>query len=203
MACELILFDLGGVVVHADSDRLIHHAAQLAGKPFEEVQQTVYHDELLLPFELGRIRPEAYYDGLKTKLKLRWTYEQFVRAWNDIFAENEDVTWVLRRLRERHKLVALTNTNALHIEHLKATMPSLELFHDLIASCDVGLRKPDPLIYQLALERSGLNERPQAVVYIDDRPDLVEAGRSVGLMAIRFKNAQQLEQDLRDIGLNI
>ena len=201
MVYQLALFDLGGVVVHFDSDRLVHQASQLIGKSFDDVHQAVYDKELLLPFELGQIRPQAYYEGLKTKLKLPWTYEQFVRIWNDIFSENQDVAWLLRRLKERHKLVALTNTNELHISHMKRSIPSLALFHHIIASCDVGLRKPDPQIYRVALERAGV--QPREAIYVDDRPELVEAGRSVGLAAIRFESLPQLEHDLRQLGLNV
>ena len=199
MAYELVIFDLGGVVVEVESDRLVHQVAQLTGRSFEDVQAEVYHEELLLPFELGRITAPAYYEGLQRRLKLPWTYEQFVRAWNGIFRENEDVTRLIEQLRHRHKLIALSNTNVLHLNYIKEHVPSLAALHDWIASCEVGLRKPDSGIYELALERMGV--APHAAVYIDDRPELVEAGRRVGLTAIRFQNGRQLEQDLRAAGV--
>lgn len=201
MLYQLVIFDVGGVVVDMESDRLVHQVSQLLGRSFEEVQKAIYHEELLLPFELGRISPTAYYEGLKKRLKLRWTYEQFVRAWNDIFRENAEVTEILQRLRKRHRLIALTNTNMLHLDYLKAAFPSLSVLEDWVASCDVGLRKPDPEFYQLALARSGV--RASQAVYVDDRPELVEAGRGVGLTAIRFENSRQLEQDLQSIGLQL
>lgn len=201
MRYTLVMCDVGGVVVHFDTDRVIHQVSQLIGRPFDEVQRVVYDHELLLPFELGRITPHAYYEGLTAKLKLRWTYEQFVRAWNDIFRENADVTEILQRLRKRHRLIALTNTNMLHLDYVKAAFPSLSVLEDWVASCDVGLRKPDPEFYQLALARSGV--RASQAVYVDDRPELVEAGRGVGLTAIRFESSRQLEQDLQSIGLQL
>ena len=201
MAYELVIFDLGGVAVEFDSDRLVHQVSQLIGRSFEDVHAAVYHEELLLPFELGRIKPQEYYEGLKGRLRLPWTYDQSVLAWNDIFRENRDVTQLMQRLGKHHKLTALTNTNTLHITHIKATIPSLSIFDDWVASCDVGLRKPDPAIYQLAVKRAGV--RPEAAVYIDDRPELVEAGRRVGLTAIRCENGAQLERDLRALGLTI
>ena len=201
MLYQLVLFDLGGVVVEVESDRLVHQVAQLLGRPFEEVQQAIYHEELLLPFELGRISATAYYEGLKKRLKLRWTYGQFVRAWTGIFTENTDVTILMQRLRKRHRLMALTNTNALHLDHIKASFPSLAVLEDWVASCDVGLRKPDPQFYFLALERARV--RPSEAVYVDDRPELVEAGRAIGLTAVHFENGRQLEQDLQAIGFNV
>lgn len=201
MLHKLVLFDLGGVVVEVESDRLVLQVAQLLGRPFDEVQAAVYHEELLLPFELGRIRARAYYEGLKAKLKIPWTYEQFVLAWNGIFRENKDVTFIMERLRRRHTLMALTNTNELHLGFIQKTVTSLGMLTDWIASCDVGVRKPDPQIYLLALERA--KAKPSEAVYVDDRPEMVEAGRGLGLHAIRFENSRQLEQDLQAIGLNL
>lgn len=200
MGYQLVVFDLGGVAVEVESDRLVHQVAQLLGRTFEEVQAAIYHEELLLPFELGRIMPQVYYEGLKARLRLPWTYEQFVQAWNGIFRENVEVTSLMRRLRGHHKLMVLTNTNVLHLEHIKRTVASLSIIEDWVASCEVGLRKPDPQIYQLALERVGT--RPEAAVYIDDRPELVEAGRSVGLTGIRFETSWQLADDLRSLGID-
>jgi putative hydrolase of the HAD superfamily len=201
MRYSLVLCDVGGVVVHFDSDRVVHQMSQLIGRPFDEVQRVVYDQELLFPFELGRITPRAYYEGLKARLKLHWTYEQFVRAWNDIFTEDQGVAWLLGRLRERYRLLAITNTNELHINHMRAMLPSLSLFEALIASCEVGLRKPDPQIYLLALERAGA--RPHEAVYVDDRPELVDAARSLGLAGVRFEDSRQLEHDLRQLGFNM
>ncbi len=201
MDYQLVMFDMGGVAVEVESDRLVHQVAQLLGRPFEEIQQGVYHQDLLLPFELGRISARAYYEGLKSALKLPWTYERFVAAWSDIIRENVDVTRIMHRLRNHHRLIALTNTNELHLAHLRNTIPALSVIQDWVASCEVGLCKPDPQIYFLALKRSGM--RPRQAVYIDDRPEMVAAGQSIGLTGIRFENAEQLEEDLQSIGLNL
>ena len=201
MTYELVIFDLGGVVVEVESDRLIHQLAQLLGRSFEEVQRAIYHEDLLLPFELGRISATTYYDGLKGRLRLPWTYEQFVRSWNDTIRENPDVVAIAKRLKIHHRLVALSNTNELHLQHMKTTIPSLSMLERWVASCEVGCRKPEPEIYRLALAQ--VRVRPQAAIYIDDRPELVEAGRAAGLTAVRCENSRQLEQELRSLGLNI
>ncbi|MBI3009884.1 MAG: hypothetical protein HYY57_02745 [Candidatus Omnitrophica bacterium] len=151
-----VLSDLGGVVVEFDTDRVVHYIAQAAGRSFDDVQQAVYHKERLLPFELGQIQPEAYYEGLRSQLRLSWSYDQFVRFWNDIFTENRPVSRLLQKLRSRMRLFALSNTNVLHLDHIKNRILSPSLFHEWIASCDVGLRKPDPRIYRL----DGIHRRP-------------------------------------------
>ena len=200
MSYQAVLCDLGGVVVEFDADRLVHQVAQLVGRSFDEVQRVVY-DEALLQFEIGRISPRTYYEGLRIKLCLPWSYEQFVAFWNNIFSEKRESTALIQRLQHRCTLIALTNTNALHLQHVKATIPSLGFFHDWVASCDVGCRKPDPQIYRLALARAKVPAH--AVLYIDDRPEMVEAGRAVGLTAIRFESGWQLEQELRALGFPV
>lgn len=188
-------------MVEVDSDRLVHQAAQLTGKTFDDVQKVVYQQDILLPFELGKISPQEYFERLKAALKLRWTYEQFSRAWTEIFRENIDTTAILARLKKRHKLFALTNTNVLHLEWIQRNVPSLQCFDGWIASCDAGMRKPDPEFYQHALKVTGA--RPEQTIYIDDRPEMVEAGKGAGLIALRFQSAKQLEQDLQAVGAHI
>jgi putative hydrolase of the HAD superfamily len=197
----LVLSDLGGVVVEFDADKLVHHIAQLLGRTFDDVHQAVYSKELLLPFEVGRITPEAYYEGLKARLQLTWTYPQFVRFWNDIFIEIPATTAILRQLRRHHRVVALSNTNTLHLEYIKRFVLPPDLFHDWIGSCDVGCRKPDPKIYELALARE--NVPPHEVLYIDDRPEMVAGGKAKGLNALLFRGAEQLLADLRALGVEI
>ena len=200
MPYELVLCDLGGVVVEVESDRLVHHAAQTLGRTFEEVHAAVYSAELLLPFELGQITARQYYDGLTRALKLPWTYEQFARVWSDIFREQPGMAPLMQRLKRRHAIVALSNTNELHLGHIKANFPQLSaVFVDWVASCEVGCRKPDRKIYELALKRA--KKAAKHAIYIDDRPELVEAGRAVGLTAIRFESAAQLEQELLRLGV--
>ena len=198
-AYRLGIFDLGGVVVDVESDRLVHQVAQIVGCSFEQVQEVVYHPELLLPFELGWMTPEAYFDGLRQRLKLPWSYERFVAAWNDVFREKTDVTAIAQQLHQRYQLIALSNTNVLHLAYIRRQVSSLSVLADWVASCDVGLRKPDPAFYQLALKRIGV--RPQEVFYIDDRPEMVEAGQRLGLTAMRFETSQQLQQELRHYGI--
>jgi epoxide hydrolase-like predicted phosphatase len=62
----------------------------------------------------------------------------------------------------------------------------MDLFDDVVDSCDVGLRKPDPAIYRLACERLGV--APEAAVFLDDTRRHVEGARQVGLHAILVRD---------------
>ena len=202
MHYEVVFFDLGGVVVDVESDRLMLQVSQLVGKSLDEVQAVVYNKELMVPFETGHLSPKQFYEGLKARLGLSWSYEVFEKTWSAIFTEKKDVTYIMERLRKYHRLVTLSNTNVLHVDWLKKNIPALTLlFHDWVVSCDAGFRKPDPRIYEAALKQAGI--LPHQAVYVDDRFELVEAGRSLGMKGIHFQDSRQLEHELQAMGLNL
>jgi epoxide hydrolase-like predicted phosphatase len=57
--------------------------------------------------------------------------------------------------------------------------------------------KPDPRIYQLALERLGA--KPEEAVFLDDFRRNVEAARSIGMAAIHFTQPEQSLDELKEL----
>ena len=72
-------------------------------------------------------------------------------------------------------------------------------FRDILVSGEVGLTKPDPAIYALALTRFG--HAPGEALFIDDRQDNVEAAGRCGFVAHRFADAATLRAVLQEHGL--
>ena len=72
-------------------------------------------------------------------------------------------------------------------------------FSTFFSSCYLRTCKPHPRIYQMALDVS--QRQPQECVFIDDRPLNLETPRQLGMHAVQFLNAAQLENDLRRLGL--
>jgi len=201
MAFQLVIFDVGGVLVRLETQRIVHKLAQETKQPAEALERIVTDPKLIEPFELGRSSPKQFFDQLNNRLKLSWGFDQFVEAWNSILSENTDATWLLQRLRERYTLAALSNTNALHDEYIRRSFPVLSLIHHWIVSYQVGLRKPEPEIYQLTLRQADVP--PHAAVFIDDTEEHVVVARRLGLMAIHFSDGLRLERELRAAGLHV
>ena len=84
---------------------------------------------------------------------------------------------------EGYRTAIVTNNLAEFSEHWLKTLPLDELFDTVIDSSQVGVRKPDPRIFELALERLGGVEAERAV-FLDDFPGNVEAARRVGMTGI-------------------
>lgn len=99
-----------------------------------------------------------------------------------------------------YKLGVLSNTISAHVEYPKS-QGLFDPFLVTIFSHEVGVRKPDPTIYQLALDRLGSN--PKQSVFIDDLLENVQAAISLGIHGIVFTNDTQLRKDLANLGINM
>ncbi len=76
----------------------------------------------------------------------------------------------------------LTNNAREFAEFWRPMLPLDELFDDVVDSSEVGLRKPDPRIYALAVERLGV--APGEALFVDDAPGNVRGARAAGLEAV-------------------
>ena len=72
-----------------------------------------------------------------------------------------------------------------------------DVFDEMIISAEVGLMKPDPRIYHLALDKLGV--QPGESVFLDDVLVNVEAARSVGMSAIQFTQPEKALEELNAI----
>jgi len=107
---------------------------------------------------------------------------------------------VLEELAARgRRLYALTNFSHETWPVARARFDFLGRFEDVVVSGEVGLVKPDPRIYRLAIERCRLD--PARTVFVDDLPANVAAARAEGLHGVHFTTAERLREDLRALGV--
>ena len=98
-------------------------------------------------------------------------------------ASREDVVAFGKELKTSGLATALVTNNAAEFrEHWTKAIPIDELFHHVIDSSEVGLRKPDPRIFELALERMGT--AAERTVFLDDFHGNVDAAADVGIRGI-------------------
>ena len=76
----------------------------------------------------------------------------------------------------------LTNNAAEFAEMWRPLLPLEELFDDVVDSCEVGMRKPDARIFELALERLGTEA--DRTLFVDDAPGNIAGAEAVGLRTV-------------------
>jgi len=108
---------------------------------------------------------------------------------------------LMKRLKTSgYRVYALTDNVTEIVEHLKTTYDFWPLFDGTTVSADLGMLKPQPEIYEALLSQHSL--QANETVFLDDMPHNVAGAQQQGIHAIQFFNAEQCEQDLKQLGLH-
>ena len=105
----------------------------------------------------------------------------------------------MRDLRRRGFRMALLTNNVREWEpHWRAKLPEIdEIFEVVVDSAFVGMRKPDPEIYTLTLERLGDGVEPADCLFVDDVDVNCETAASLGMHAVHYRDADQAIAEIR------
>ena len=149
-------------------------------------------------FDLGRLTATAFFRAAERAAGLpRLADDVWIPAWRDIFTPVPAALSALGRLEPDVVPVLVSNTNALHWEGVLRVAPELPRLVPLRAlSFEVGAAKPDPAHFYAALARAGA--RAEDALYADDRPELVEAARTLGIDAFVVTDPDLLASELLD-----
>jgi glucose-1-phosphatase len=197
-----VIFDLGRVLVDFDHRISADKISTLADKDPKEAYDLFFNSDLIQSFEEGKVSPKDFFAEVKKRLGFKISFEEFLPIWNDIFFltdENKRVYQLSRRLKKDYKVALLSNVNILHFEHLKNNFPLFDAFGNIFASYEIGFIKPDPRIYQKAID--SLKCLPHEIFYTDDREELIDAAKNIGLRGFVYKGFERLKQDLASCGI--
>ena len=124
-SADVLLFDIGRVVLDIDFNRVVTSWAGHAGCAPADLASRFVVDDSFKHHEVGRIDDAAFFHNLRTSLGIGITDEQFLEGWNAIFAgEMPDISRLLARAAKRLPLYAFSNTNNAHVEYFsKACAP--------------------------------------------------------------------------------
>lgn len=136
-------------------------------------------------FETGRVDVPTYIEWALDALGSPATPAEFTTAWQQIFTPNEPMWRRVRQLAaEGHRLILFSNTNAIHCPWIFEQFPEFALFPEAVLSYDIGFIKPQPEIYQYAIDTFGL--LPSETLYIDDLAPNIAAGRDFGFRCFQY-----------------
>lgn len=114
----------------------------------------------------------------------------FGEAYFSHLRPNHELIAYMRSVRERGLRMAILTNNVREWEPLwRAKLPVDEIFHEVVDSAWVGMRKPDPAIYEETLRRLDL-EAPDCVL-VDDTEVNCRAAEELGMTAVWFRSNRQ------------
>lgn len=186
---KAVIFDCFGVIY---TSAVTVAFDDLGGNKLSDT--SFYHDALKLR-SLGRIdRSEMntiIADGLGVQPQ-QWQDRVDAHTGRD-----ERMMKLIKDVRSTRKTALMSNIGRGSVNTYFSPAEQEEYFDAVIASADVGLIKPDPQIYALAMKELGLDA--QQIVFIDDTPGFVQAARDLGMGGIVFKDYTQCVSDLQEL----
>ena len=199
---KTLIFDLGKTIVPFDLQRGFQAISAFGNSGVEEIAARVRNTDLVRQFESGGIEPRDFVRAMNTHLGMDVSFEQFSGAWTAIFLPETLIPEAfLAALHERYRLLLLSNTNAIHFEMVAEAYPLLRHFDEFILSYKVGAMKPDPAIYQAALEKAQCS--PEECFFTDDIVEYVKAAKALGIDAVQFQGFEDLQSELRQRGVSV
>ncbi len=197
-----LFLDLGGVLLTNGWD---HHARASAASAFglDAAEFDERHRQVFDAYEVGKISLATYLDLVvfdRPRPFTRAAFTAFMFAQSRPYPEMLDL---IRALKTRHgiKVVAVSNEGRELAEHRIQAFCLADVVDVFVVSGFVHYRKPDPDLFQLALD---VAQAPRdRVVYVEDRPVFVEAAERLGIRSLRHVSFEATRAALAALGLGL
>jgi putative hydrolase of the HAD superfamily len=200
-SADVLLFDLGRVVLDVDFARVMHVWAGHAGCQPADLAARFIVDDSFKHHEIGKIDDTAFFQNLRHSLGISISDAQFLEGWNAIFAgEMPGIAPMLARAAARMPLYAFSNTNPPHVMHFtKAYADVLGHFREIYLSSSIGLRKPELEAYQHVVNAIGVPA--SRIVFFDDSADNIAGARAYGLTAVHVRSSEDVAGAFAALGI--
>lgn len=200
MAIEIVLFDLGGVLIELAD---IRSMGRYFGKhPEEEVWRRWLGCPWVRRFERGHCSADEFARGMVESWSMETSPETFLDAFvrwpRGLMPGARELT---QAARARIPIGCLSNTNVLHAERHASEEAVYALFDHRFLSHELGLVKPDREIFEHVLGDLGC---PAAsVLFLDDNQINVDGARTAGLRAERTRGLAEVRSALARHGIEL
>ena len=194
---KTIIFDLGGVLVHLDWDKVCAPLASLSGQTYDAAMAEVQNGPIVELSMLGHLTPGEFHQALCAKINADIPFDPFIDIWNGILSADDDMASFVEDLGSEHTLALASNTDAIHLAFAREHFGVMGAFEQSFLSYEMGLLKPDPAYFHHVLY--GLWASPENCVFIDDRPENVRSARNVGIKGLVFESIDKLKSDLESV----
>ncbi len=189
-AVRAVLWDLGGVILRTMDWGPRSRWEERLGLPHMQLTRLVFESDASRRATLGQASDDDVWDSVAEALQLDPVTRDQLRR--EYFAHDKIDTALMefiRGLRRHVRVGMITNAWPGVRRYLETEFQIADAFDPLIVSAEVGIAKPDPRIYQLALERIGVDA--SAAVFVDDFEANVIGARWAGMQAVQFSSTPQ------------
>ncbi|KAF2332449.1 HAD-IA family hydrolase [Flavobacterium daemonense] len=192
---DTIIFDFGDIFINLNKQETISGLQKLGMTEWSSEM-----DRLNLLFETGDVSYDDFVGGFQKELP-NASLEEILAAWNAVLADFPSYRLdFLKELSKKYRLFLLSNTDAIHIATFEKTVgirfytDFYNCFEKVYFSFEMGLRKPNPKIYQVLLDKHNLV--PENTLFVDDKTENTDSAATLG---IKVWNLQVGKEDVVDL----
>ena len=196
-----MISDFGGVLTTPLLDSFVAFQDQtgISGETLGRAMQRIAERDGAHPlFELekGNLTEPAFLaqvsEALGPELGHRPEMHRFKEIYFEALKPNEPMIELMRELRARGYRMALLTNNVREWEpYWRSMLPVDDIFEVVIDSGFVGMRKPEPEIYELTLERLGDGIDASDCLFVDDVGVNIQTARELGMATVHFRGSEQ------------
>ncbi len=183
---------MGGVIINIDPSRTLEQFQRIYPGNFLERFRQQDVQEILHGFETGKYDGIEFQENLQQVFEFQMPTEEFVRIWNLTLLDTppERIS-LIQQLSTEFRVFLLSNTNPTHMKTYFNQMAEEEemwfpdLFEKAYLSYNMGLRKPDPAIFQTVLDEQVL--KPEETLFLDDTLEHLVSAQSLGIQTLQIQ----------------
>ena len=209
---KVLLFDLGGVIIDIDPSITINALKSMSKKSSEDFNALDYkyykEESSLLNFffeyEKGNINDDKFRNGIRKFANLDLSNNKIDHIWNYVIVKiNKDLLDVVLSLKNRYKIMILSNTNFIHKVYYDKLVVDIygktlkQLFDKVFYSFEIRSRKPELEIYQKVIDKSSYSGKE--ILFFDDMKENLEIPKVIGMKTYHVEDITLIKQFLKKI----
>ena len=198
---DTVIFDLGGVLIDWNPKYLYQKIFDTK-KEMDFFFSEICTHEWNVQQDAGRSLADATAILVDKHPEYQTEIEAYYGRWKEMLGGVlESTVEILEHLHQKkeHRILALTNWSAETFPYALENFKFLQLFEGILVSGVEKMKKPDPEIYQLILDRYQI-DAPRSV-FIDDSAQNVKGAEALNINGIHFQSSELLRKDLKKFGV--
>jgi putative hydrolase of the HAD superfamily len=186
---KALILDYGGVISRPQDPEIVNTMIRALG--VEKTDFEAVYRENRAAYDSGHETATEYWLGVlkhlnivPSRIDIATLIQQDVEAWTRI---DDSMITCIKEIRSRiYNLSIISNMTEDTLVYIRARFKWLELFDERVFSCEFGINKPDPGIYEDCLKKIRLS--PQQCLFVDDSAENIEGAAAMGMHTIHFKS---------------
>ena len=179
---EVVVFDLGKVLLDFDYDIAIRRFAERSDVGIDKVRELI-NSSVQYDYESGKITTDEFFSYVRNGAGFQGGRSEFVDFFSDIFSPMEMMLNFFKRVKKAGlPICVFSNTNEIAIQYISKQYSFYDDFDFYVLSFQEKSMKPDEPIYRVVEKKT--MKSGEAILYIDDRLENIETGNRLGWQTV-------------------